>query len=67
MHHPKSSSKDVNLTGPTWAVDAQPDPTSVDGRYTFVCRTAADGRSARSWMGGPKLYGDDVVNVWAAR
>ena len=38
--------------GTTWAVDVQPDPTSVDGLYTFVRRTAVDGRSARSGMGG---------------
>ena len=53
--------------GTTWSVDVRPDPTCYDGLYTFVRRTAADGRSARSGMGGPKLYGDDVVNVWAGR
>ena len=44
-----------------------PDPTEPDGLFTFVRRTAPTGRSARSGMGGPKLYGDDVVNVWAGR
>jgi hypothetical protein len=53
--------------GTTWSVDVRSDPTCDDGLYTFVRRTAADGRSARSGMGGPKLYGDDVVNVWAGR
>jgi hypothetical protein len=53
--------------GTTWSVGVRPDPTCDDGLYTFVRRTAADGRSARSGMGGPKLYGDDVVNVWAGR
>lgn len=53
--------------GTTWAVDVRPDPTCDDGLYTFVRRTAVDGRSARSGMGGPKLYGDGVVNVWAGK
>lgn len=53
--------------GTTWSVDVSPDPTCEDGLYTFVRRTAADGRSARSGMGGPKLYGDGVVNVWAGK
>jgi hypothetical protein len=53
--------------GTTWSVDVRPDPTCDDGLYTFVRRTAVDGSSARSGMGGPKLYGDNVVNVWAGR
>lgn len=53
--------------GTTELVDVQPDPTSNDGLYTFVRRTAVDGRSARSGIGGPKLYDDNVVNVWAGR
>ena len=53
--------------GTTGSVDVRPDPTCDDGLYTFVGRTAVDGRSARSGMGGPGLYGDDVVNVWAGR
>lgn len=50
-----------------WSVLVRPDPTDTDGLYTFVHRTASSGRSARSGMGGPKLYDGGVVNVWAGR
>ncbi len=53
--------------GTTWSVLVGPDPTCDDGLFTFVRRTAADGRSARSGMGGPRLHGDDVVNIWAGK
>ena len=53
--------------GTTWSVLVGPDPTCDDGLFTFVRRTAANGRSARSGMGGPRLHGDDVVNIWAGK
>ncbi|MDA8312144.1 MAG: hypothetical protein M0Z46_16365 [Actinomycetota bacterium] len=55
------------LDGTTWSVGVRPDPTCEDGLYTFVRRTAADGHSARSGMGGPKLWGDSAVNVWVGK
>ena len=53
--------------GTVWSVLAGPDASAADGLYAFVHRVGPGGREARSGMGGPKLYGDDVVNVWAGK
>lgn len=53
--------------GTVWSIEVRPDTTCADGLYTFVRRTAPDGRTARSGMGGPKLHEGDVVSIWAGR
>lgn len=53
--------------GTMWSALVHPDLSVEGGLYTFVERARLGGRRARSGMGGPKLYGDNVVNIWAGR
>jgi hypothetical protein len=53
--------------GTFWSILAQPDPSEPQSMYTFIQRVRPGGHKARSGMGGPKLHGDDVVNVWAGK
>jgi len=53
--------------GTEWSVLAGPDESNEGALWTFVRRSRPGGRPAQSGMGGPKLHGDNVVNVWAGR
>ncbi len=65
MDHPRSYSMGANPWH--YVGGRRPARSHLCRRALHLRRTALDGRSARSGMGGPKLYGHDVVNVWAGR